>query len=74
MVIFCDPRFNLFSIFLIFWNFSKVQKSHVTSKLNKMVQYLITYSMDMTTEIKEALGGHVGVVAQHVSLAICTPS
>ena len=39
MPIFFDPGFNLFSIFPIFWNFSKVQKSHVTDKLNEMVQY-----------------------------------
>jgi hypothetical protein len=37
--IFFDPGFNLFSIYPIFWNFSKVQKNDVTVKLNEMVQY-----------------------------------
>jgi len=39
MLIFFDLGFNLFSIIPIFWNFSKVQKSHVSAELNEIVQY-----------------------------------
>jgi len=38
-LIFADPSNNFFSDFQIFWDFSKIEKSHVPNELNKMVTY-----------------------------------
>ena len=37
--IFSDPGFNFFSIFQIFWDFSKVKKFMILYELNEIVQY-----------------------------------
>ena len=50
MLIFFDLGFNLFSIIPIFWNFSKVQKSHVSAELNEIVQYGETLSWRVCTD------------------------